>query len=388
MFASKQSLTLLILIIFLTSCKKEEVKVQPKPVAVTALTIEPKTIPAEYRSMGVVLSSHLVDIRSQVEGQLEKIAYKEGDYVKRGTLLFIIDQRPFIAAVENAKAEVARQEAILWDAQKTYERIAPLFEQKAASRRDYENAYARQLESEAAVLAAKAKLDEAVVNLGYTVIRSPVDGLTTQSNYREGALIHVQSAQPLTTVSVVDPAWIQFTISEGDVLRINEDVAQKRLFLPGSEDYKVEVTLADGSIYPEKGEFYFTSPIYDMKTGTLLLRATIANPELILRPGQFVRANVTGALRPNAITVPQRAITQSQQGAFVFIINDEQKADIRYVELGAWFKEDWIINSGLQKGDVIVVDGINKIRKGTPVTVIPDKKANASKDDSKEKTDK
>lgn len=388
MFASKQSLTLFTLIILLTSCKKEEVKVQPKPVAVTALKIEPKTIPAEYRSMGVVLSSHLVDIRSQVEGQLEKIAYKEGDYVKRGTLLFIIDQRPFIAAVENAKAEVARQEAILWDAQKTYERIAPLFEQKAASRRDYENAYARQLESEAAVLAAKAKLDEAVVNLGYTVIRSPVDGLTTQSNYREGALIHVQSTQPLTTVSVVDPAWIQFTISEGDVLRINEDVAQKRLILPDSEDYKVEVTLADGSIYPEKGEFYFTSPIYDMKTGTLLLRATIANPSLILRPGQFVRANVTGALRPNAITVPQRALTQSQQGAFVFIINDEQKADIRYVELGSWFKEDWIINAGLQKGDVIVVDGINKIRKGTPVTIIPDKNSTDSKDDSKEKTDK
>lgn len=387
MFASKQSLTLFILIILLTSCKKEEVKVQPKPVAVTALKIEPKTIPAEYRSMGVVLSSHLVDIRSQVEGQLEKIAYKEGDYVKRGTLLFIIDQRPFIAAVENAKAEVARQEAILWDAQKTYERIAPLFEQKAASRRDYENAYARQLESEAAVLAAKAKLDEAVVNLGYTVIRSPVDGLTTQSNYREGALIHVQSTQPLTTVSVVDPAWIQFTISEGDVLRINEDVSQKRLILPDSEDYKVEVTLADGSIYPEKGEFYFTSPIYDMKTGTLLLRATIANPSLILRPGQFVRANVTGALRPNAITVPQRALTQSQQGAFVFTINDEQKADIRYVELGSWFKEDWIINAGLQKGDVIVVDGINKIRKGTPVTVIPDKNSTDSKDDSKEKTD-
>ncbi|CDR34086.1 efflux RND transporter periplasmic adaptor subunit [Criblamydia sequanensis] len=388
MFASKQSLTLFTLIILLTSCKKEEVKVQPKPVAVTALKIETKTIPAEYRSMGVVLSSHLVDIRSQVEGQLEKIAYKEGDYVKRGTLLFIIDQRPFIAAVENAKAEVARQEAILWDAQKTYERIAPLFEQKAASRRDYENAYARQLESEAAVLAAKAKLDEAVVNLGYTVIRSPVDGLTTQSNYREGALIHVQSTQPLTTVSVVDPAWIQFTISEGDVLRINEDVAQKRLILPDSEDYKVEVTLADGSIYPEKGEFYFTSPIYDMKTGTLLLRATIANPSLILRPGQFVRANVSGALRPNAITVPQRAVTQSQQGAFVFIINDEQKADIRYVELGSWYKEDWIINAGLQKGDVIVVDGINKIRKGTPVTVIPDKNSNDSKNDSKEKTDK
>lgn len=359
---------LVVCAIALASCSKPVQPPRP-PVSVTAFKVEPQTIPADFEYVGVARSSHPVEIRARVEGYLWKIAYTEGSMVKENDLLFQIDPREYEAKVEEAQGELARQEAILWRAQRSLERIQPLYERNAASLRDLDNATAAVLAAEASVIMAKANLYEADLNLSYTHITSPIDGWTARAAFKEGTLITPNVNGLLTEVSVIDPVWVLFSISDNDLLLGKGETAKKELILPTQKEYSVSLELANGTIYPCTGQVNFTSPTLDPLTGAMVVRATFPNPDGAIIPGQFVRAIISGAYRPDAIFVPQKSVFQGQNGMFVFVIGSDGKAAARSVVPGVWYKDYWVIKQGLSAGDVVVADGVNKVQNGAIVKI-------------------
>lgn len=366
------------LLLLLPSCSSTEERGMP-PIQVTDYVVEPKTIPAVFEFVGFAESSHPVEIRARVEGYLDKIAYQEGQLVKEGDLLFQLDPKQYQADVEKAKGEVARQEALVANAKLTVDRLTPLYEQKAASKKDLDNATASLLSSEALLLTAKAQLLYNQINLDYTTIRSPISGLTDKARFREGSLINPGTNSLMTTVSVYDPIWVYFTISDNDILRARHQEENKSLVMPQREgtialprdnQYVVEAVFSDGSIYENKGKVDFTSPTYDQSTGTLLVRAVFPNAKVELLPGQFVKVKVYGAERPNAIFVPRRALLQKKDGMFVYLISKNNKVIAQDVSTAEWYGDYQIVTNGLKPGDRIIVDGINKVGPGMTIHVI------------------
>lgn len=368
----------LLVAFFVSACEPAKKPPERPPAEVTDFIVEEQTVPVVFDFVGFAQSSHPVEIRARVEGYLESIAYQEGQLVQEGQLLFQLDPRLYDADVEKAKGEVARQEAILANANLTVDRLRPLFEKNAASKKDLDNAIANQLASQAAVLSAKAQLQYNEVNLGYTTITSPITGYSDKAKLREGALINPASNSLLTTVSVIDPIWVYFTISDNDILKGTQQEANKSLVLPkgdgdvtiaSNNKYVVELVFSDGSSFNQKGIVDYSSPTYDQATGTMQVRAVFPNPDAIVRPGQFVRVRVLGAERPNALLVPRRALLQNKNGQFVFLIKDG-KAFPQNVTGSEWYKDFQIITNGLKVGDRIVVDGTNKLLPGSPVRVV------------------
>lgn len=352
----------------LSGCESPE-KEKPAPIKVTAFRVKPKTIPASFQFVGVAKSSHPVEIRARVEGYLMSIDYVEGSMVEPDALLFRIDPSQFEASLQEAKGGLARQEAILWRAKRSLERIEPLYEQNAASQRDRDNALAQVLAAEAAVIAANANVIQAQLNLSYTFIRSPIKGLTARARYREGTLITPSINGLLTEVSVIDPIWVVFSISDEQLLEARAEGKSKSLILPEQQNYTVTLQLADGSEFPHKGKVNFASPTLDPETGALVVRAQFPNPNGEILPGQFVSATVSGGKWPNALTVPQAAVSQGRKGMYVFVVNKDNTVSLRNVQVGPWYKNYWIIEGGLQPGDKVVVEGTNKLEEGAAVDV-------------------
>lgn len=348
------------------SCGSGNQMPQFPPTEVVTLKIEPKTIPLVWEYVGFTKSSHSVEIRARVEGYLEDIAYSEGAIVQKDHLLFQLDSQPYIASLDMAKGDFARAEAILWEAKRAEDRLKPLFEQNAVSKRDYDNAIAKRLTSEADVLSTKAKVHQAELNLGYTTIKSPILGLAGQSSFREGSLITPGPNGLLTTISVIDPIWVTFSVSESDLLKFAEEQAKDQIIVPKDMNFELELVLANGQKFPQKGKVSFTEPFLQQATGTLNVRAVFDNPQGALLPGQFVRIRILGAKRPNAIVIPQRAVLQGRKGMFVYVVQ-EGKAISKPIVPGDWYGNDWVIKAGLEAGDEVVIDGVNKIEVGSPV---------------------
>lgn len=357
-------------LIFITQCNKNE---HPLPInqatPVNVIEAKKQQVPAILEAVGTVESSHMVDIRARVEGYLDRIAYTEGSMVKMGDLLFQIDPRPFQAKLDSALAELAAQKAILWDAIKIRNRLEPLFKEHAISERDLDNAIARELASEASVESAEANVRMAQLNLGYTSVRAPIDGISSIANYREGSLIIQSMEKPLTTVSSIDPIWINFSLSENVILQHRKDVESGKISDPKDNQFKIQIILADNTIYPYMGSVDVLQPYYNQNTGTLNVRTTFENPNDILKPYQFVKVKVLGAIFNDVYLVPQRAVMQGSRGPFVYIVNKDGVVEVALVELGSWWNDSWIIKGGLQDNDQVVVDGINKIQRGSKVLI-------------------
>lgn len=356
------------LFIFLCSCQRE-VKQSPQ-VSVVTYIVDTKNLPITFDLVGVCQSSHLVEIRSRVAGYLDQVAYTEGQYVQEGQLLFKIDPRELKAQVAEVKANLEREEAILWSAERAVERYKPLYEQKAASRKDLEDATAQLLAQQATVNNVKARLDEVLLNLSYTEITSPIAGYTTSTKYQEGTFINPAVNELLTTVSVIDPIWVMVNVSDFYFLESSREVAEGRMLMPKNYNFNVRLILADGSEYPEPGVVNFVSPVLNPTTGTLNARAVFQNPNFLLKPGQFVRARVTGAQWINAMLVPQSAVLQGENGRFVYVVSGGGRVERRDVVTGSWYEEGWIIKSGLQKGDEVIQEGVNKVQEGMVVKVV------------------
>ncbi len=355
----------------LTACKKDqEVKAPPAPVEVNAITVSSQTIPVETSFVAQVESAHQVEIVARVNGFLEKILYKEGDVVKQGQKLFLMDQKPFLAQVEAMRGALANNKAQLWTAQANLNRIRPLAKLDAASKSDLDNAIGSVQSAKAAVHQAEARLEQAELDLSYTVIKSPVTGVSGDSKAREGAYLSIGQGSNLSYVAQLDPVWVNFSISQNQLAKSRAEVDAGRIIPAPNDEYTVQVQLSDGTSYPHIGKVSFIDPTFNRETGTFLIKAELPNPNALLRPGMFVKAVLQGAQRPNALIVPQRAVQQTSNGHVVFIVSNDGKAEIRPVIVGVWVGQDWVIEKGLNPGEQVITDGFMRLAPGMPVKVV------------------
>lgn len=356
--------------LIVTGCSKKTDQPQGQAVSeVTTITVQAKDTPVTTEFLGKTESSRQVEIRTRVNGFLEKRVYQEGAMVKAGQVMFEIEKPPFQASLQQAKGDLAVQQARLSTSKANLARIKPLAEKNAISKKDLDDAIGKEQEAEAAVLESEGRVRQAELNLGYTTIRSPVTGLSSQSKKQEGSYLSQGPDSLLTYVAQLDPIWVNFSLSENEVLRNRADQAKGRLVVKNPKDMEVEIVLADGTRFPHKGKIDFAEPSYSTDTGTFLIRTVLPNPKGILKPGQFVRVKPLGAIRPKAIAVPQRAVQQGANGHFVWVIDKESKAENRPVVVGDWVGEDWFISEGLKSGDRVVVDGGLTLRAGQPVKI-------------------
>ena len=352
-------------------CGKDEKKEAARPPAeVTVLTIAPRDVPVTATYVAQTQSSQAVNIQARVSGFLDKRMYVEGSVVKAGQVLFQMDQKPFQAQLDAQNAALARNQASLEVAKANLARTKPLVQQNALSQKDLDDAQGQYDSAAAAVEQGKAQVEQAKLNLSYTTITSPVAGVSSYAVVADGTYLDAKNAQ-LTTVSVLTPMWINFSISENEMERIRNQAKAGALRLPENRAFIVEIELVDGSIFPYKGAITFADPSYNPQTGTFLIRASVDNPDGLLRPNQYVRTRLVGAVRPNGILVPQRAVQQGGKGHFVWVVNKGGKAEQRPVEVGDWYGESWFISQGLAAGDQVVVDGGLRLAPDAPVKATP-----------------
>jgi membrane fusion protein (multidrug efflux system) len=357
------------LALLLAGCGKPETPASPPP-EVSVIEVRPGDTPVSFEFVGSTASSQQVEVRARVDGFLNERLYTEGSIVKLGQIMFQMDPKPFEAQLAAAKGALAEQQARLWTAQANLKRVKPLAEANAVSKKDLDDALGKVNSAAAAVEMARAEVDTAQLNLGYTTIAAPVTGVSSYARIQNGAYIN-QLSGPLTYVAQLDPMWVDFSISEDEMLKLQEQRKNGRLRFPENDAFVVDIVLADGSIYPKTGRIFFRDANYNSQTGTFLLRATFENPEGTLRPGQFVRVQVKGAIRPDAILVPQTAVLQGAGGFFVWVVDQDGKAQTRPVEVGDWQGDNWFIFKGLSAGDRVVTDGIIRLAAGAPVRIVP-----------------
>ena len=339
------------------------------PTEVSAITIAPKTLPVTFEAVGQTDGSREVEVRSRVGGILLRRFYSEGNWVKQGTLLFKIDPAPYEAALNKLKGTLEQEEAQLEKAKRDEARLKPLFAENAVSRKDYEDAVSARETASARVQTARAGVSEAQLNLDYTSVQAPISGVTGRAEKSEGSLV-AAGTDLLTRISQVDPIYANFSYSENAMLRFRDEVAAKRLSLPPNNEFKVELRLADAGTYPSMGKVNFNDFRVQGGTGTIQIRAVFPNPKRTLLPGQFVRVVLHGATRPNAILIPQQAAMTGPKGKFVYIVNEGGKVEARVIETGDWEGDQFLVTSGLDPGERVVVSGTMKLQPGAPVKVV------------------
>jgi membrane fusion protein, multidrug efflux system len=341
----------------------------PAAVEVTIVTVRPHpvTFPEDYVAQTEAINA--VEIRPRVGGMLEKRVPVEGERVKAGDLLFIIDRQPYIAALAQAKAALAQSEAALAQSQHDLERAKSLSEIDAVSQQELDATLEKNQANLASIDAGKAAVRTAQLNLGYAVITSPINGVMGRALLRQGGMVTANNTL-LTTIYENDRMYVNFSVSEQRLLSM-----QRQLGGAPSQDARTpppfRIFLADGSEYPLAPRLNFIDPAVDPRTGTLALRLVVDNPHQMLHAGQFARVQVAAQQDPNAIVVPQRAIQDLQGKNFVWIVDAAGRAQQRDVRLGPRVGSDWQVQEGLQAGDVVIVDGVQHLKLAVPVKTTP-----------------
>lgn len=364
--------------LILAACTREEAAKgpSPQPPAVSVVTVAQQDVPVDFEYVARTQSSHLVNIQARVSGFLERRLYTEGAVVKEGQVLFQMDARPFRVQLAQAEAALAKQVAAYDTARLNLARTKPLAEQNALSQKDLDDATGQYHSTAASVEQARAQVEAAKLDLSYTTISSPVTGVSSAALQTDGTYISPQNSL-LTTVAVLSPMWVNFNISENEMQKFRDQIAQGVLLTPQGREYEVEIVLVDGSVFPHTGRMTFAEPSYDPQTGTFLIRISVPNPQGVLRPNQYVRARLKGAVRPNAILVPQRAVQQGAKGHFVWTVGPDDKVGQRPVTVGEWLGEDWFIFDGLKNGERVAVDGTLTLQPGMAVSVKTPEQAGA-----------
>jgi membrane fusion protein (multidrug efflux system) len=341
----------------------------PPPPQVQIETVAPRSVEMPYEYTARVEGSREVEVRARVSGILLQRSYQEGRPVKKGQTLFVIDPAPYRAEVQAAEANLAEADARRSRAEREVARLEPLLAAHATSRRQFDDAVAEAEQARAGVLSAQARLDRAKLDLSYTRVEAPIAGLSSRASYSEGSLVEPGDKGLLTRISQVQPIWVRFSVPEATLLALRKAIADHTLAAPATEALEIELILADGSVYPERGKVNFSDSMIGAETGSVDLRAELPNAAATLIPGQFVRARLLGIERPNAVLVPQRAVLQGQKGKFVYVVGAGDVAEVRPIEVGPWVGEAWVVESGLAAGDRVVVDGTVKVRPGAPVQI-------------------
>jgi len=358
----------------LAACSQEKSPPAAPPTPeVGVITIETKPVPYSQSFVAQTESSRHVDILARVAGFLDRIAYAEGDFVKEGAVLFQIDPKPFKAQLDAARGELEAQRARLGTAAANLKRVKPLAEQNALSQADLDRANGDFEVAKAAVHSAEAKVHQAELNLSYTTIRSPLNGSAGRALQREGAYVGGSSeTAKLTNVAALDPIWVTFSVSQNQQAKTRKMFEQKIVVPPPNSNYDIEVTLPDGKVHPYRGKINFADQSFSQETGSFLVRASLPNPKRELRPGMFVTVTLHGAIRPNAVVIPQLAVHQSAKGHFVLVANAENKLEPRPVVVGTYAGDKEIyIEQGLQAGDRVIVDGFARLTPGALVKPVP-----------------
>jgi membrane fusion protein, multidrug efflux system len=350
------------------ACGKKDPPTSPA-VAVSTVAVAPQsaTVFADYVAQTEAVNT--VEIRPRVGGVLEKQAPIEGERVKVGALLFVIDQQPYIAALAQAKAALAQSEAALVQSRRDLGRAKSLSEIDAVSQQELDAAVAKNDANLASVDASRAVVRTATLNLGYTTITSPIDGVMGRAQLRLGGLVTANSTV-LTTLYQTDTMYVNFSISEQRLLTLQRQLGRApNQNSPTPPPFRI--FLADGSEYPQRPRLNFIDPAVDQRTGTLAIRLEVDNPEHLLHAGQFARVQAAAAQLSDAIVLPQRAIQELQGKYYVWIVDSESKAQQRDVQMGPRIGSGWQVQQGLKGGDVVVVDGVQRLKPGSAVNATP-----------------
>jgi membrane fusion protein (multidrug efflux system) len=351
------------------SCK-EKAPPKPAPPTVQVLTVSPRDVPIYQRWVGTLDGYPNAQIRAQVSGYLLKQNYAEGGKVKQGDLLFEIDSRPFQAALDAALAKLAQDQALLGKTELDVKRFTPLAKDQAISQEELDDAVQSNLAAKAAVTADNATVENARLNLGFTKIISPVDGIAGVAQAQIGDLVGPGTGN-LTTVSTVDPIRAYFNISEQFYLTYGRQFATAGDLAAHQSAIPLELILSDGSVYRLLGRWFFTGRQVDINTGTLQVAALFDNPDSVLRPGQYALIRAQTEVRKGALLVPQRAVTELQGNYQIATVDDQKVVHIQTVKVGDQIGPDWLIESGLQPNDRVVVEGTQKVKDGAQVDPQP-----------------
>ena len=341
------------------------------PAEVGVVTATPGDVGLITELPGRLEASRVAQVRARAAGILQKRLFAEGSDVRAGQALFQIDASPYEATLASAQASVAKAEANLMQASAQAERFKPLIEAKAISQQEFINAQAAQKQAQADVAVARAAVQTARINVAYANITAPIAGRIGRALVTEGALVGQGEATQLAVIQQIDPIYVNFTQSAAEVMKLREAMESGQLKRAGSQGASVKVLLEDGRLYPRAGKLLFSDLTVDSTSGQITLRAEIPNPGGTLLPGLFVRVRLEQAQASNAISLPQQAVTRSPQGDSVMVVTPEGQAVARPVKIGGQQNGQWVILSGLQAGEQVMVDGFQKLRGPAPVKAVP-----------------
>src|SRR5690349_24126 len=338
------------------------------PPEVNVITVAPRTLPLTLEYVGQTAGSREVEVRARVSGIILKRNFAEGAPVREGQSLYTIDSAPFEAALARSEADVVAARARYEQAKRNAARLAPLYAEKAVSQKEHDDAVSAEEIGAADLKAARARLVTDKLNLSYTKVEAPVSGLASRSMRSEGSLVEGPQTL-LTTVVQIHPIWVNFGIPDNAQAELSKEVQEGRVALPKAGQFEVALKRADGSLYEPIGKLNFSDVRVSTTTGTREARAELPNPNGTLRPREFVRVILRGATRPNALTVPQKAVLEGPQGKFVYIVDENGTAQPRPVEVGDWAGDAWVINKGIQPGDRVITEGLMRLGPGAPVRI-------------------
>jgi membrane fusion protein (multidrug efflux system) len=345
------------------------------PPEVAVVTVAPERIAITNELPGRVEALRTAQVRARVPGIVQKRLFTEGTDVKAGDVLFRIDPASLQATLSNALAARARVEANLAQANLKVQRYRPLVETNAISRQEYDDALVAQKQARADLEAARATQQTASLNLGYATVTAPISGRIGRAQVTEGALVGQGEATPLATIQQLDPIYVNLTQSSSELLRLRQAMATGKLKTMGRDQASVSLVTEDGTPYPQTGKLLFSDLAVDQSSGAVTLRAEFPNPSRFLLPGMYVRARLEQAVNESAITVPQQAVQRDNNGASVMLVGADGKVAPRPIQTGSAQGEKWIVTDGLKQGDVVIVEGLQKIKPGAPVKTVPWKAA-------------
>ena len=353
----------ILLAFFIAGCdKRSETAATPPampPMSVSVITAQAVSMPMSVEAVAQTEGASEVEVRPRVGGIILKKMFEEGTPVKEGQTLFLIDPAPFQIALSLAKAQVAEQQARNTQTSRESSRLKELLVTQSISQREYDNATSDASISQAGMMQAQASIKEAELNLSYTQVRAPVGGIAGRFQFSEGALVSAGSSL-LTTIIQISPIWVRFSLSESELNTLGGQVNAKNV-------QEVSLVLANGKEYAPKGKLNFAANQINPSLGTQELRATFANKDKQLLPGQFVRARITTGMRDGVFLIPQTAVLTNDQGKFVYVVNEKNEAVPQPVKVAEWVGTNWIILAGLNPNDKVIVDNLIKIRPGAVV---------------------
>ena len=354
----------------LSACGKDPKPAPPAVPEVAILTMATTNVALNIALPGRTAPFLLAEVRARVDGIVQERRFTEGADVRKGEALYLIDPAPYRAAVKSAEAELQRAQATLASNVSQLNRNRVLVKENAVSKQEFETAEAAQLEAAADVAAAKAALEVARINLGYTTVTAPIAGRSSVSAVTQGAYVQGSAATLMTTIQQIDPMYVDLQQSSSEGLALRREIAAGRVRMEGTDAAKVSLQLEDGSTYTRSGTLAFSGVTVDQATGSVTLRARFPNPDKLLLPGMFVRASVSQGVRQGVMRVPATAVTRTPQGtATVMIVGQDNKVALRTVRTGTLVDGFWLVDDGLKAGERVIVSGVQKLRPGTVVKV-------------------